>query len=64
VSLRSQSRIEAFGGSSHGLEIDRWSRKSGIAGDNGAGHGNELFSGLSLESVRNPDALYSSISCE
>jgi hypothetical protein len=51
---------ERVGGSLHGLEINRWSRKSGVAGevgDNGAGDGNELFSGLCLEPVRNPDAL-------
>ena len=51
---------ERVGGSWHGLEINRWSRKSGVAGevgDNGAGAGNELFSGLCLEPVRNPDAL-------
>jgi hypothetical protein len=51
---------ERVGGSLHGLEVNRWSRKSGVAGevgDNGAGDGNELFSGLCLEPVRNPDAL-------
>jgi galactose mutarotase-like enzyme len=50
---------ERVGGSLHGLEINRSSRKSGVAGevgDNDAGDGNELFSGLCLEPVRNPDA--------
>ncbi len=43
VSLRGQSRIQIDGGSLHGLEVDRRSRKSGVvgkAGDNGAGHSN------------------------
>jgi hypothetical protein len=54
------SRIETVDSSLHGLQVDRWSRKSwvvGEAGDDGAGHGNELFRGLGLEPVRNSDAL-------
>jgi hypothetical protein len=60
VSLRSQSRIQIIGGSLHGLQVDRRSWKSGVvgeAGDDGAGHGNELFRGLSHEPVRNTDAV-------
>jgi hypothetical protein len=58
--LCGQSLLQVLCGNLHGLEVDSRSWESGIVGeasDNRAGHGNELFSGLSREPVRNKDAI-------